>query len=83
MTTGTAMRILLANSTVFSASLCWRCAIGNTSMVAKGRGTKKPAARGNLPDSQAATPMISAERTTLRTTATSTPLANTADEEMN
>jgi hypothetical protein len=77
--TGTAMRILAANATVFSVSLCWRCAIGNTSMVANGRATKKPAARGNLPDSQAATPMISAERTTLMTTATSTPLANTAN----
>jgi hypothetical protein len=75
MTTGTAMRILLANATVFSASGCWRHAIGKTSMVANGRETKNPTARGNRPDSHAATPMTSADRTTLMTTAASTPLA--------
>jgi hypothetical protein len=51
-------------------------------MVANGRETKKPAARGNRPDSQAATPTTSADRTTLMTTATSTPLANLANWEM-
>ena len=56
--------------------------MGNTSIVANGRATKKPAARGNLPDSQAATPMTSAERITLMTTATSTPLANPANWEI-
>jgi hypothetical protein len=34
-------------------------------MVAKGRETKNPAARGNRPDSHAATPMTRADRTTL------------------
>jgi hypothetical protein len=51
-------------------------------MVANGRATKNPAARGNLPDSQAAIPMTSAERTTLMATAMSTPLANTANWEI-